>query len=265
VDTFAFISSLVSALAWPCAAVILGLIFRRQLRALFTGLADRMKDLVKLKAPGTELSFSDEMFAAKAAFAETDPSDADSSPSPAEASWSESSPGHDGIEQILAELVKALPNELTLDGTGSAAASLSHLKDPETLVKQAEASPKFTVMIAWMYLTHVINLLAARLGVGDGRYADLGPDSRWTIFDRVLDKAEVVISELYARGNTGLPRNTLSIVRRLATLEGEVLEGDHVVTKLEAYDYATLALRISDILLRAYARTEAREAALDGQ
>ena len=58
------------SLAWPAAAVILGLIFRRQLRAVFAGLAERMKHLSSLKAPWTEMSFSDGVFAARTELAE---------------------------------------------------------------------------------------------------------------------------------------------------------------------------------------------------
>jgi hypothetical protein len=70
VGTLAFISSLVHALAWSAAAVILGLIFRRQVRAMFASLAERMKHLATLKAPWTELSFSDEVFSVRSELAE---------------------------------------------------------------------------------------------------------------------------------------------------------------------------------------------------
>jgi hypothetical protein len=60
VRTSALISSLVSSLAWPAAAVALGLIFRTQIQAVFAGLAERMKHLTGIKAAGfAELSFGD--------------------------------------------------------------------------------------------------------------------------------------------------------------------------------------------------------------
>src|SRR5262249_6216336 len=53
----AFIASLVRSLAWPVAVVVLVIVLRKQLAALFAGLAARLADLGKLSAMGVDLEF----------------------------------------------------------------------------------------------------------------------------------------------------------------------------------------------------------------
>lgn len=229
--TLAFISSLVSSLAWPAAAITLGLLFRRQLREMLVGLAGRMKHLVGLKAAGAEFSFSEQVFAARAEFDETvlqvgSPGSllASQNPPPTEPADDDETKAR--AAQILADLRQYLPTSSSLVlGDERAEFTPGNL---ENLAEQADASPRLTVTLAWSYLSVVINVLFHRLGTS--RSALLRPDAGED--ERTIAMADAVIAEMRARGATSIPDSLGALVRRLTRMWHALPYENHEIAKL---------------------------------
>jgi hypothetical protein len=59
VSVLEFVSALVSSIAWPAVAIVLGLVFRKQFKVLLAELAKRFGRLTKLKGGSFEAQFED--------------------------------------------------------------------------------------------------------------------------------------------------------------------------------------------------------------
>jgi hypothetical protein len=247
VDTYGFVSSLVGDLAWPVAAVVLGLIFRQQLRAVFIGLAERMKHLVKLKAAGTELSFGDTLLEAKSELTQAATVTDEAEVYAAETAFLQSSHVHNRLSE------SGNVNATTEDESGrtrNAVLSIP-LVDPKFsfdkgLLVQVQASPESTVLRSWLDVENAIKHL--------GRIVNVRTDQErlpFTFADqRILEFVEysmIVLSRAYQRYNKFDPTNVQKVITRLLTLEDRVSQGGKI-SKLEAYDYASTAMGILTIL-----------------
>ena len=239
-----FISSLVQALAWPAAAVVIaGLLFRQQLRDVLAGFAERVKHLKTLRAPGTELTFdSDELAGAKIDLAQISVAEARQAV-PGEFRRAKDSgwPPERGFVRSLRSFTLAELAE-PAGPPGSSAAITSRYRQRAMAIRflaNGEA-PAGTVLAAWSCVESLLREIGGLLGISDtGSLALL---------------ADEVITELYRRGGLPAPDQALSVVQRLLRLKFPVEHGADV-TKLEAIGYAETALEITDLLLTAYTTT----------
>lgn len=233
VGTLAFISSLVQALAWPAAAVVLALIFRRQLRAVFAGLAERMKHLATLRAPWTELSFRDEVNAAATELEEIPGR---------EALTGSQKLGASGIQQLPPDdtgAERAIPSKRIASAGNTIYGRYDQLAN--YIATQAkQVPPDVTVSRAWSLLEEAIRELAALLGVRDeGSFALL---------------VNCVVDELGERGGLPSPEHTRSVVQKLLRAKFPADRGEPV-TRLDGAEYMDTAFQVAQLLLRAYQAT----------
>jgi integrase len=277
-STSSLIASLVSSLAWPVAVVILaGLIFRRQVGAIFSELAKKMKDLTKVKAPGTEFSFADNLISARTDlqaltfstnFLSASTHSAwqalaresadrplvsveelllDSGDSGAPLEVSDDDPlieipkGH-SITSDDSIIVDRPYKARTLRWPLVASLEIGHEKPLGHLADQAEASPVETVRSAWLAVETSIRLLARILGMG----TDASHDGNFYGF-----AASVLTNAKLAGAATPDIGTQLSLIQKLWDNKSQVLNGNQRISKLEAFDYATTAEQTAAVIRRA--------------
>ena len=280
----AFISSLVGELAWPVAAVALGLIFRKQLRAVFASLAKRMEHLVKLKAPGTELSFSDELIAARSELAQvrttaalpatdllTDTAEDEPQGSYYTDNWGGADARAEREAAAAAAIAKleALERERRSDGSDLRKNSWFAPKagDRSQLFSDSQV-PRVVSMFRDGAIRRVPRLRLNNENLAD--QAEAQPElvvlSAWEYLLAALtqfaalrgmplpfpagDRALAAVAELSESGYGPIPPEAEQVVQRLLTLRNGVRDGA-LVTKLEAYDYAVTALELADVFIAA--------------
>lgn len=262
----AFAASLVRSLAWPAAAVILGLIFRRPIRAVFAGLAASMDQLESLQGWGLKLSFRAgirSLVQSARTLPVTPGAVTEPGPGPASviaaaalrALFARRGPrGQDEAaagETADRHLIRELPDHVTFRAGGREVRADLIPLTADNLADQAEISPVVTVLTAWTQLEVAVNTVADVLAAGD--------EASFAV------RSEKVITELNRRGVLPAPGSTLEVIQKLLRLRQAAARGAPV-TRQEAYDYAATALRVSGLLLSACARLspEAEDARPDG-
>jgi hypothetical protein len=112
----------------------------------------------------------------------------------------------------------------------------------ENLSKLAEQSPEATVLSGWFSVEDTIRRIAPLLKV------DVNEENfEWLAF--------TTLDALHMRGALSNPESIWSVVQRMSRMRNTVANGRQI-TKLEAYDYAAAALRITEFLIDAYNRVK---------
>jgi hypothetical protein len=291
VDVLAFIATLVQALAWPVVVVILALILRRQLRAMVAQLAERMKALKTLKAPGTAFEFEDDLIDVKdkiarlAKVSEKDHitgsdlfSGADDliPPAPGEDRFRDvQSPDQDGYPDQDDGYLYGYPDPDEIPDPAGYSDQRGYPEARRYRQPRGYRRPAIPdeVMIAdsdskVFLLTQTItrdNLAAL---------AENSPEATviaaWVIVERSIRRiaqrlnidvkensfawlALTALNTLEDRGAFAESANVWSIMQKLNSLRDAVASGAKI-TKLEAYDYASTALQLAKILTDAYSK-----------
>jgi hypothetical protein len=230
VGILSFISSLVGSLAWPAAAIVLGLIFKKQLGATFTNLAERMKDLTHLKAPGTELSFGERV---RQANAELQPA-IDSAP---HTSGRPLGSADGATKHALPSVADSGPGQASTRPQASDLYARYDMRARNIAEVSYKAAPEVTVLNAWSLLDDAIHELASLMGV-----KDLGSFARLT---------SVVITTLDRAGCLPRAEHTQRAVQELLRLRLSVTSGQSL-TRIEAANYMDTAFEAAQMLISAY-------------
>jgi hypothetical protein len=230
-DTDGLIASLTGSLAWPIAAVILGLVFRHQLREIFAGLAKRMGQLTKVKAAGAELNFGDVLLEAKSdlQFVEVG--------TQLVSRLKDWSPENSESKKPV-----VLPKELW-----STRLNRFLSASPETPVSDnsriaaAKASPATTVLLSWISVEDAIRGLGNTVAIDEYSGDFRSRVSFISYAQRVLIKAGqlanfVTINSVY------------DSIKALSDIEQSVAKNRNDISALEAYDYSETANRTQVLL-----------------
>ena len=220
-NVLSFISTLVQALAWPIAVIILAILFREQLSNFISALANRVKDLRRARGFGAEVEFDNELMDLKEKVdqlpkvtvpaGDTTVSDDPSVGPEPEAKNSDFFDSNPDIPQ----------DEFTRKALGGQFAGL------------AQESPEGAVLGAWQELENNLKGLAETLNI---------------------DEKDVIPMSFAISQELPNLASELSVVNRLYRLRNSVAHGTQI-TKLEAYDYAVTAHRLA---MRLYVLTRRR-------
>jgi hypothetical protein len=245
----AFIASLARSLAWPAAMIALAFIFRVQIRKVIEEIAKRIPQVRSAKVGPLEVHLDiNELASAKAEMAQVSAAAFRQAAAPLSQSlylqpfrawrspgwrWSGGLPDFDIVDTGAPEDARA--------ADGEAAITAQYALQAMTVRSlQNDAAPPVTILSAATCLETQLREIAGLLGISNpGSPAQL---------------ADAVITELDRRGGLPAPEQARSVVRRLLSLS-EAARNGAGVTKLEAIDYAEIALQITGLLLNAYVTT----------